>query len=135
MSHPPVQLCIFQISVVRGRKQSHAACCWVEMPNLSRAYELGALASAAAYFVQSMSVWGSSQLSMSLIYGVGMLILQSYPPAMPLAMRAMVVKQGIAVNPDIGRGQINAAYPLYPSNPAESHLAGNELRDGRTLTD
>ena len=114
MSHPPVQLCIFQISVVRGRKQSHAACCWVEMPNLSRAYELGALASAAAYFVQSMSVWGSSQLSMSLIYGVGMLILQSYPPAMPLAMRAMVVKQGIAVNPDIGRGQINAAYPLLP---------------------
>ena len=108
------------------------------MPNLSRAYELGALASAAAYFVQSMSVWGSSQLSMSLIYGVGMLILQSYPPAMPLAMRAMVVKQGIAVNPDIGRGQINAAYPLpfLPIPPkATYNLAGNELRDGRTLTD
>jgi hypothetical protein len=40
--------------------------------------------------VQSLSVWGKSQLSASIIYAAGMLILQTYPGAMSHAMRAMV---------------------------------------------
>ena len=42
------------------------------------------------------------------IYIFGMLILQTFPAAMSNLMRAMVVKQGIKVNRDVGRGQLNA---------------------------
>ena len=42
------------------------------------------------------------------IYIFGMLILQTFPAAMSNLMRAMVVKQGIKVNNDVGRGQLNA---------------------------
>ena len=47
---------------------------------------------------------------MSVIYGLGMMILQTFPAAMQHAGRAMVVKQGISVNKEMGRGQLNAAY-------------------------
>ena len=75
-----------------------------------RAFELGALASALAYFLQSASIWGRSQISQSLVYILGMLVLQTFPAGMPHAGRAMVVAQGIAVNKEMGRGQLNAAY-------------------------
>ena len=91
----------------------------------------GALASTASYGIQALCVLAAGQIPMSGesrsrsllpglaspvnvatvragIYIFGMLILQTFPAAMSNLMRAMVVKQGIKVNSDVGRGQLNA---------------------------
>jgi hypothetical protein len=102
---------------------------WFVQPMLRRlgprlAFECGALASALAYGLQSASVWGRGRWQQSLIYIAGTLLLQTFPAGMPHAGRAMVVAQGIAVNAQMGRGQLNAACKCYrPHHSRATRLA------------
>jgi hypothetical protein len=89
---------------------------WVVVPFLRRvgnrkAFEIGALATAVGYLIQSQSSrWaGAGKLQMAIQYAVGMMILQAWPAAMPNSMRAMIVKQGMETS-DAGKGELNAAY-------------------------
>ena len=76
-----------------------------------RAFELGALVAAASYLLQSQSLrpLGASSLRRTIQYCCAILLLQTAPIAMPHAMRAMVIKQGISTT-SAGRGALNAAY-------------------------
>lgn len=51
-----------------------------------RAFEIGTLVSALAYFVQGVSVLGRSTIQMSLIYGTGVCLLQTAPAALVIAV-------------------------------------------------
>ena len=75
------------------------------------AFQLGALVAAASYLLQSQSLRpaGASALRRTVQYCAAILLLQTAPIAMPHAMRAMVIKQGISTT-SAGRGALNAAY-------------------------
>ena len=64
-----------------------------------------------SYALQSQSLHpaGSSAARRTVQYGLAMMLLQTVPVAIPHAMRAMVIKQGISVT-TAGRGALNAAY-------------------------
>ena len=60
-------------------------------------FGLGALVSAVAYLIQSQS-WRAEGASRHAVYLAGILLLKTLPDAMPEAMRAMIVSQGIATS-------------------------------------
>lgn len=51
-----------------------------------RAFEIGALVSSLAYFIQGMSVLGRNKIQMSLVYSIGVCLLQTAPAVLVIAV-------------------------------------------------
>ena len=87
-------------------------------------FQLGALTAVASYLLQSQSIrpGGASAVRKTIQYGVALLLLETIPVGMQHAMRAMVVKQGIAAT-TAGRGALNAACASsQPPDPSPGPL-------------
>jgi hypothetical protein len=54
-----------------------------------RAFEIGALVSSLAYFIQGMSVLGRNKIQMSLVYGAGVCLLQTAPAVLVIAVSSL----------------------------------------------